>query len=72
MTVSGPSRLSSQSRNKEFFVSPRAPNKLAGFLNPGPSLALSQVPKYIEDNLQQILKIFLEAQTSTHGQDQVI
>lgn len=45
--------------------------QIAEFLNPGPSLAAFQVPKYTEDNLQQIFKVVLEVRPPiAYGQDQ--
>lgn len=72
MAISDPFRLSSQSKDDEFPTLPRASNKLAASSNPGLTLALFQVPKYIKDDLQQICITVFEAQTPTYGQDQEI
>lgn len=57
---------SAKSRDKKFSASPKTPNKLPDFLNPGPSLAPSQVSKYIKGDLQQIFKSVFKAQTYVH------
>lgn len=56
----GLSRPSFLSGDEEFLAPPKAANKSAGHSNPGPSLALFQIPKYIDYDLQQILKTLLE------------
>lgn len=54
----------------EFSASPKTPTELAILSNPGPSLATFQIPKYIEDDLQQIVKTILGVQPFIgHGQD---